>query len=751
MRFSATHKATSYLMVLAAVFSLVLSPDISMLASILGLAGVALSWFAEPKRVPIHKLTTIWNIATLGFLGYLVLMVLRGESVITAGVHFLLFVLINKLFNRRSSKDYQQAYVVSFLMLVAATTLNTGLSYAVCFVLYVLFATWTLILFHLRREMEENYLLKHTGGDQSEKVEVERILSSRRIVGGRFLLGTSMLSLGILLGAVVIFTFFPRIGFGLFISHSRFGTTMVGFRDRVQLGHHGTVRDNPNVVMRVMVDSPRKLPPKLLWRGSAFDHYSAGEWSHSPDLSGRTQRVDPSPTGLYRFNHVPGVPRGAKDRWLRENLLRQLIYLEPLDSTLVFAADRPVAIEVPRRRVSGRPMFTPRRGPLGEIRGKRMRGSGVRYVAFSQIVPPSAAKLAAAPPIRSDRWRRFLQLPTTLPARVRKLAEQITARAKTVYAKVRAIQRFLQRRYRYTLELTHDPKREPVDEFLFTTRAGHCEYFASSMTLMLRSIGVHARNVNGFAGGAWNAYGRYLAVRQGDAHAWTEVLFSGIGWVAFDPTPSGAGPRRSAVTGVMSRLRQMIDALRLRWFRWVIEYDLGKQVSLLKSIGRWFSGKRGKGQRGLGSGLWARYRRTVLLGGGALLLLVALLVAWRRRRRRARDAGGPIAARPSDHSATALYQRALALLRKVGVERAADQTPRELADSLSSHADEAAPKLPADVVDRVTSAYYQARYAPDETADLGRLEVLVAELSHAISESQQQQQRQQQRSSERAS
>src|SRR5699024_1231471 len=90
--------------------------------------------------------------------------------------------------------------------------------------------------------------------------------------------------------------------------------------------------------------------------------------------------------------------------------------------------------------------------------------------------------------------------------------------------------------FQYTLDL---PKTtgEPVEDFLFNTQRGHCEYFASSAVLMLRSIGVPARMVNGFLGGTWNDVGDYLTVRQGDAHAWVEVFVPKLGWIPFDPTP----------------------------------------------------------------------------------------------------------------------------------------------------------------------------------------------------------------------
>jgi transglutaminase-like putative cysteine protease len=699
MRFSAIHKLTSYLMVLSAVAALLLSPEISGLTATLTLLAIGVSWFVEPARFRLERYTAAWNVATTGVFLYLIADVFRGGSVITSGASFLLFVLVNKLFNRRTSKDYQQAYVVAFLILVVATTLNTNITYAICFALFILFTTWTLTLLHLRREMEENYLLKHSDDAQSEKVEVERILNSRRIVGGAFLAGTSLVSLGIVVCAALIFTLFPRIGFGLFLGHKRGGLAMVGFSERVELGHHGVVRDNPQVVMRVVFPDgkPRRA---LRWRGSAFDHYEGGVWSHGPLRTGRTRPVAPT-EGLYIVNHAPGLPVGGFNAaFVRQHLVRQEIYLEPLDSTVIFAADRPVAVEVPRPVVGGRPFFVPRRGQLGEIRAAKMRTAGVRYWAYSHVSPVAPALLRKSPPIRDRRLSRFLQLPSRLPARIGELARRIAGDRPTVYDKVVAIERYLRTKYRYSLRLVHNRRLDPVDEFLFVTRRGHCEYYASAMTLMLRELGIHARNVNGFAGGEWNGVGGYLAVRQGDAHAWVEVLFAGVGWVAFDPTPAGGRPAQGAAGGILTKLGQLWDSVRLRWFRYVVEYDLGKQVSLVQGVRSLF--RRAPGASG--DSWLSRHWRTTLAAGLGLLAL-AWVVTWSRRRRARAPDGAP---RPISQAA-GLYQRLLKALARGGYVKGPGVTPREFAGELA-----AAGFGGSVLVERFTRCYYEVRYGGQE-------------------------------------
>jgi len=550
MSFSALHKLATYLVVASAALSVLLSPEVSLTTGIVVGLAMALSWFFDRPPLRADRWTVIWNIATIAYLLYLAVQVWNGDSVLSAGAQFLFFVLVNKLFNRRCARDLLQAYVVSFLLLVVATTLNTSISYAICFAAYVVFITWGLSLLHLRREMEESYLLRHSESDPSQRVEVERILRSRRVVGGKFLAGTSLLALGVLLGATLVFVLFPRVSFGLFVGARRGGIIVAGFQDKVELGHHGVVRDNPSVIMRVVFTSAPPRQP-LRWRGAAFDEYEKGTWRHSTPIRGWTQMVAPQ-QGLFYLNRPPGPLETLAPAQLRAELFQQEIYLEPLDSPVIFAADRPVAIDSRQPGSANRSLFLPRRGPLGEIHGAAVRTAGLHYLAYSQLSSPPPELLRRATPLRHERLSGFLQIPPEMPARVGRLAREIVRGQSTVYDQVVAIERHLRRNYRYTVRLTHAPALEPIDEFLFVTRQGHCEYFASAMVILLRHLGIHARQVNGFVGGAWNSYGKYLAVRQGDAHAWVEVLFSNVGWVTFDPTPSGqvaAAPPSGLMSG----------------------------------------------------------------------------------------------------------------------------------------------------------------------------------------------------------
>src|SRR5262249_3815969 len=177
-----------------------------------------------------------------------------------------------------------------------------------------------------------------------------------------------------------------------------------------------------------------------------------------------------------------------------------------------------------------------------------------------------------------------------------------------------------------------DNRREPLDYFLFDRREGHCEYFSSAMAVMLRAVGIPSRNVNGFLGGEWNEYGKYVAVRSGDAHSWVEAYFEGVGWVTFDPTPAAQATARGA--GIPDRPRRRIGNLRLSWFRWVIEYDLGRQIGLFRSVGDALGlGKGGFFRSGRFSRWVGAHKVELALG---MFALAGVVGAWRYLRARRR-------------------------------------------------------------------------------------------------------------------
>ena len=208
---------------------------------------------------------------------------------------------------------------------------------------------------------------------------------------------------------------------------------------------------------------------------------------------------------------------------------------------------------------------------------------------------------------------RYLQLPQLDP-RIPELAGQVTASAATVYDKAAAIQQYLMTRYGYTLQLPRSLPRDPVANFLFVRRQGHCEYFASAMAIMLRTQGTPARIVNGFRGGEFNDLtGSYL-IRGRDAHSWVEAYIPGFGWTTFDPTPAGPG----VVPARWNRLQLYLDAAAEFWREWVVNYDATQQRSLEETAGQ-------------GTRAWWQQQRAWLRTQYAALLARAAVVGLPRR------------------------------------------------------------------------------------------------------------------------
>ena len=178
MRFAAAHKISSYLMVGFAYVGLVAGGGVPLLIALGGLVGLVASWWWEPPLVRIERWSLVWTIGSLLALVYSLSTVVVSADFLDVGAQFLIWLIVAKAFNRRAARDWQQMYLLAFLMLVAGSVLNPDVTYGVCFLGFVIVATWALTLFHLRREMEDNLLVKHAADRASERVEVRRILDS---------------------------------------------------------------------------------------------------------------------------------------------------------------------------------------------------------------------------------------------------------------------------------------------------------------------------------------------------------------------------------------------------------------------------------------------------------------------------------------------------------------------------------------------------------------------------------------------
>jgi len=753
MRFAIAHKTATYLMVGFAFLAMVTGGGVSAPISFGALLLLVASWWWEPPRIKFEKWTWVWTVASVFALAYAILTSVLTGDFLGVGAQFLTWLTVTKAFNRRAARDWQQLYLLAFLMLVAGSVLNPELTYGLCFLGFVVSSTWAMTLFHLRREMEDNLLVKHAADRASERVEVRRILDSRRIVGGRFFLGTGLLSFGVFLAAAALFLALPRVGIGFFLK-SRGGLTLAGFSDGVQLGGHGVIKNDPTVVMRVEIDSKYggRKAPQIHWRGVAFDRYANGNWTRSKRAPFNVQSEESGPTRDRRFLAFEGrpncsSPEAASDPLRQERcrrgsswplisvpeiealagtLVRQDIWLDPLDSDVLFGAGLPRIVEYPH---------VVRKRNYSEERNDEIRlahGSTVHYSVWSDLSTPPPEKLRAATGPLPKGYEVYLQLdepgkPPEITQRTRAKALEITRGLTNHYDKAVAIQTWLTTNLSYTLVLEDPKDQEPVDFFLFDRKKGHCEYFASAFAILARAADIPVRQVNGFLGGEWNEYKGYVAVRAGDAHSWDEVYFPGAGWVTFDPTPSAnVDVLGRGGDGLRARLGRMLDTLRFQWSKWVIDYDLASQLQLFKSIGGAIKSAALRVKAAVVATKDAAIEFWPI--GGALGAGGVLVVLLRRRRRvDGLETRAPGRRRVRSTVAEVFDQVAKALA-KAGFVRETAITPRELATRMAARQDPGAPQ-----VGELVELYYAAEWGGrrDPAAEV-RASTLAREIRDAI-------------------
>ena len=176
---------------------------------------------------------------------------------------------------------------------------------------------------------------------------------------------------------------------------------------------------------------------------------------------------------------------------------------------------------------------------------------------------------------------RYTQLPLELDERINALSKEYSDGAQNPYALAFSIENALKKDYSYTTEGV-GRSTDPISNFLFERKKGHCEYFATAMVLMMRTQGIPARPVNGFLGSQYNSYGDYYIVTEANAHTWVEVFFPEYGWITFDPTPPSLS--ESYFSTAFTNLGLWLDSMKLQWYKWVVFYNLDRQVLLYTGL-----------------------------------------------------------------------------------------------------------------------------------------------------------------------
>jgi hypothetical protein len=591
-----------------------------------------------------------------------------------------------RLVSALTGRDYLLLYLISFVFVLLASTYTISAFFLVTLAIYVFFSIQAFMLFETRAAYLENRQVSF-----SHKAYLQMSLT---------------VTLLIMLLAIPIFVVIPRGGVSFLRTRGDSLAQMTGFSDRVVLGELGRILSDARIVMRVKTDRRvETLPADLKWRGIALDHYDGTVWSN-------TRRTEQQiyQNQLYKSFIVP------RTRRQQESQLRQTFFVEPF-TNIVFGAPDIISISA----------FGGRGGYIVEDGNDSFtflpaRLQRATYVVYSDIVSRgqrlAVAQRTSEPP---KSMEAYLQLPEIDP-RIRGLAQQITQTQPTALGRALAIERFLNRNYRYSLENESGAAADPLADFLFEHKAGHCEYFAAAQAVMLRAIGIPCRVVNGFRRGEFNSWTDHFVVRQSDAHSWVEAYFEGGGWVEFDPTPAAS----EEDSFYMRLSSEWLDALDAFWTE-VITFDRIGQVTLFQSTGReLFRFLTDTGQ------LLARFRmlrealRDEVLAGRlsdvALVFwllpcgLMVFAVAYRYRRYLRLFLKRTILRQGADRLAPEYYLEMLEVLKRRGFRRGQSETPLEFVNRIRTELDSNVPR-------RVTELYYGNRFGslPLEASHLSEI------------------------------
>ena len=591
---------------------------------------------------------------------------LISGSFLVSTVHLMLFGMVIRLFSLQRPRDHFMLAVLSFLMVLAAAVLTVDSVFLFSFAAFLLVAVVTFVLMEMRHSVSE---------DTTRAQEPRDTAPYRRMAGG--LLATApLLMLMVLAGASVIFFLLPRVSSRYLSAYSPSNDLSTGFADRVQLGRIGQIQQSSAVVMHIQIENDLQGAYDLKWRGVALSKFSGKEWSNP---FGQTI-LRPAMNGSYRLTAAPGGPGHTA---VTGRLVHYRVLMEPLGTNVFFLADKPQQLTASNRQISS--------DAGGAVFNLDAEHPINRYEADSELIEPDPADLRLAPNTVSTDLGKYLQLPP-MDLRILKLAEEITDSSPSNYEKAVTIERYLRTHFGYTLDLPRAVPQDPLANFLFERKQGHCEYFASSMAVMLRSLRIPSRIVTGFRGGEFNDLTGQYVVRASNAHSWVEAFFPGYGWVSFDPTPGG----NLSVREGWSRMLLYVDAAASFWREWIINYDvshqrvLGENAAqrsrrLYNELRRWYARHY---QSFLNS---ARRTHTKITRSpwqwtvgalGATLLLALLLNLGRiaraiaHRRLRAHPERAP------REAASLWYERMLQRLARRGWRKSPAQTPRDFVASI---------------------------------------------------------------------
>ncbi|MFO1466455.1 MAG: DUF3488 and transglutaminase-like domain-containing protein [Steroidobacteraceae bacterium] len=547
---------------------------------------------------------------------------------ITAGSALLALMAGLKFLEARTLRDMRIIAMIVYFLCLASLLTGTSLG----LLLYLLAAAW----------LTTGVLLRFTLAQPAP-----RMWPALRFAARLLLLALPL--------AIALWLFFPRFAGPLWHLPSSESAARSGLGERMSPGDLSELSLSDEVAMRVRFEGAPPPPRQRYWRGPVLDVFDGRSWMRSA------------------MDDVPAPPPSAAPPAAGATY-RYRISLEPHSHGWLLALEQPLRWDAPRAFLTPDQVLMqpePVSRPLDLMIESRPPPEGPHPVA------DMAGDLR-------DR-RRQVRLPANRNPRTLDLARQLrAASASDVDFAAAVLELFRREKFYYTLS----PPRlaqDPVDEFLFDTRRGFCEHYASAFAALMRAGGVPARIVTGYQGGTFNRFAGYWIVRQSDAHAWNEIWLEGRGWVRADPTaaiaperiergPAGVPSLEALSEGGwylrspwLADLRLRLDALRQAWREAILRYDQQSQYSLLERLH-----------------VPEPDADKLVISLTLALVLTSLWLGWQMRRDAARGSRDPL---------VAAWQELQRRLQPLGIPAQENRTPRQLCAQLRRQCPAIAPQV----------------------------------------------------------
>lgn len=718
---------------------------------IVGIAEESILPYALTLPITIASLVVAWKrprwqlqslpANILGLLAFTLagteLLVGSIEARLLSGAHLMVYLTWIVLWQKKQLTQYWWLFALSVIQVAIGAILMSTVLYGLFLFGFLLLSVWTLAVFSLYRSQlrfapaEETDDAADSPTAKTPAVPASRAIGTVHVDTGRWVTARFVGGLlGITLASTLVgFAFFllvPRQWIGEVswgTDSSRIGT-LVGFGDSVKLGSFGTLLESRERVMEVRLFDENDRPLEVeaysgelgfdspLFRGSVLDRYDNGQWTKSA----RRPRLSPLPRRQTR------------------NSIRQEYRLKPVGSRILFVMQQsplqPIiggAVDLDEPTV-----FADKEGMLRH--GNKQRSAGI--VEYELYSASASAMMRSASVSPRAGYREIFD--AKLKAALLEIAEREAgvSSGDSDRDKAQKIVAFLRDsgRFTYTLKIPRrqHPEIDPVLEFLQFRRTGHCEYFATALGLLLRSVNISSRLVWGFKGGSQNELSQYFEVEQRHAHVWVEADIDDR-WVTLDATPAARAETIEQDVGLLQSWINLKNYFTSLWSRFVVGMSLADQnksfYSPLESTAKdaWnsVSQERKKSASGLQALLafLSNPSRWFSWQGGLLSFVLMLMLAtlyWAAKKviGLLRNLSGELAAAGRQRMQVAFYERFRRACEAHGLQRRPAQTQREFAAQVAgTFASRLQPAGFAAFPPQLASVFYDVRFGARQLSD----------------------------------